>query len=90
MEMLPLARDFPEQPELPVITAPVAVTVQTGERGLPRSYGARTYRDIRSWRDLDRGAHFTAWQVPRTVAQDITAFATTIGAGQVGDVAHRS
>lgn len=68
--------DFPQQPELPVVTVPVAVTVQTGERGLPRSYGARSYQDIRSWRDLDRGAHFTAWQVPRTVADDIVAFAT--------------
>jgi hypothetical protein len=46
-----------------------------GERGLPRSYGARTYRDIRSWRDLAHGAHFTAWQVPGTIADEIATFA---------------
>lgn len=70
--------DFPQQPELPAIDVPVAVAVQTGERGLPRSYGARTYRDIRSWRDLDQGAHFTAWQAPGTVADEIAAFAADL------------
>lgn len=70
--------DHPRQPELPVIDVPVAVAVQTGERGLPRSYGARTYRDIRSWHDLDRGGHFTAWQVPDTLATEVAAFAATL------------
>jgi pimeloyl-ACP methyl ester carboxylesterase len=72
--------DHPRQPELPVIDVPVAVAVQTGERGLPRSYGARTYRDIRSWHDLDRGGHLTAWQAPGTVADEIAALAVAVEA----------
>ncbi|SKC39347.1 epoxide hydrolase family protein [Plantibacter cousiniae (nom. nud.)] len=71
-------RDHPKQPELPLIEVPVAVAVQTGERGLPRSYAARTYTDIRSWEELDCGAHFTAWQVPDVVADRIEAFAVTL------------
>jgi pimeloyl-ACP methyl ester carboxylesterase len=72
--------DHPRQPELPIVEVPVAVAVQTGERGLPRSYGERTYRDVRSWHELDQGGHFTAWQVPRTLADEVAAFATAIGA----------
>ncbi|MCA5922946.1 epoxide hydrolase family protein [Curtobacterium oceanosedimentum] len=72
--------DHPRQPELPVVEVPVAVAVQTGERGLPRSYGARTYRDVRSWHDLDRGGHFTAWQVPDAVADEVVALAVAIDA----------
>ena len=71
-------RDHPKQPELPLIEVPVAVAVQTGERGLPRSYAARTYTDIRSWTELDEGAHFTAWQVPVVVADRIEAFTTSL------------
>lgn len=71
-------RDHPKQPELPLIEVPVTVAVQTGERGLPRSYAARAYSDIRSWTELDRGAHFTAWQVPVAVADRIQAFVETL------------
>lgn len=71
-------RDHPKQPELPLIDVPVAVAVQTGERGFPRSYAARAYSDIRSWTELDRGAHFTAWQVPVAVADRIQAFVETL------------
>ena len=71
-------RDHPKQQELPLIEVPVAVAVQTGERGLPRSYAARTYTDIRSWTELDEGAHFTAWQVPVEVADRIEAFVVTL------------
>lgn len=85
--------DHPRQPELPVIDVPVAVAVHTGERGLPRSYGARTYRDIRSWHDLDRGGHFTAWQVPETLTDEVAAFAATLAqerAERSGPTADRS
>lgn len=67
-------RDHPQQEELPRIHVPVGVAVQTGERGLPRSYAERTYTDIRQWTDLDRGAHFTAWQAPGSVAVQIRSF----------------
>lgn len=67
-------RDHRLQAELPEITVPAGVAVQHGERGLPRSYAARTYRDIRRWTDLDRGGHFTAWQTPQLVAAELTAF----------------
>jgi pimeloyl-ACP methyl ester carboxylesterase len=71
-------RDHRLQPELPLVHVPVAVSVQTGERGLPRSYAARTYTDIRRWRDLDVGAHFTAWQAPRAVTADMRSFAASL------------
>jgi pimeloyl-ACP methyl ester carboxylesterase len=71
-------RDHPQQPELPRIDVPVHVAVQTGEQGLPRSYGERTYTDVRRWIDLDRGAHFTAWQVPDVLAGEVRAFARAL------------
>lgn len=71
-------RDHPQQPELPRIDVPVHVAVQTGERGLPRTYGERTYTDVRRWVDLDRGAHFTAWQVPDVLAEEIRGFAVAL------------
>lgn len=59
---------------MPVIRVPVGVSVQHGERGFPRSYAARTYSDIRVWKQLTTGGHFTAKQSPELVAADMMAF----------------
>lgn len=64
--------------EIPEITVPVGVAVQHGETGMPQSYAARTYKDIRSWRDLDDGGHFPAWQNSREVADGILELARLV------------
>ena len=53
---------------LPMIDVPVGVAVQWGERGFPREYAERTYRDIRTWSQLPEGGHFTVKQSPALVA----------------------
>jgi len=57
-----------------MIDVPVGVSVQWGERGLPREYAERTYRNIRVWKNLPRGGHFTAKQTPDLVAADLAEF----------------
>jgi pimeloyl-ACP methyl ester carboxylesterase len=64
--------------DIPEITVPVCVAVQHGETGMPQSYAARTYKDIRSWRDLDDGGHFPAWQNSREVAEGILDLARMV------------
>lgn len=59
---------------LPEIEVPVGVSVQRGERGFPRSYAARTYRDIRFWNDLPCGGHFSVKETPDLIAADMREF----------------
>ncbi|MGH3650340.1 MAG: alpha/beta fold hydrolase, partial [Acidimicrobiia bacterium] len=59
---------------LPLVTVPVGVAVQWGERGFPREYAERTYTDLRVWSDLPRGGHFTAKQTPDLVAAAMRDF----------------
>jgi hypothetical protein len=66
------------EPELPEISVPVSVAVQYGERGMPRSYAARTYQDIRAWREFEDGGHFTAWQNAEDVATGILGLARLV------------
>lgn len=70
--------DYRQETELPEIFVPVGVAVQHGERGMPQSYAARTYRDIRFWGELEDGGHFPAWQNTREVAEGITALARLV------------
>ncbi|WP_035281364.1 epoxide hydrolase family protein [Brevibacterium album] len=63
--------DDPHETEMPLIDVPVSVLVQHGERGFPRHHAARTYRDIRSWAELEDGGHFAAWQNAEEVARGI-------------------
>lgn len=63
--------DEHHETEIPQIHVPVRVKVHHGERGFPRSYAARTYRDIRSWEELPDGGHFSAWQNPDEVSAGI-------------------
>ncbi len=62
------------EPTLPMVSVPVGVSVQWRERGFPREYAERTYTDIRVWRELLSGGHFTAKQSPELVAADMRAF----------------
>ena len=55
------------EPDSGVVDVPVRVEVLHGERGLPWSDAARTYRDIRSWEELAAGRHFAAWRNPDEV-----------------------
>ncbi|MFC7506095.1 alpha/beta hydrolase, partial [Nocardioides sp. GCM10030258] len=41
----------------------------------PRSAVERQYRDLRYWRELDRGGHFAAAEVPGLLAREVQAFA---------------
>jgi pimeloyl-ACP methyl ester carboxylesterase len=59
---------------IPMVDVPVGVAVQWGERGFPREYAERTYTDIRAWRELPRGGHFTAKQTPDLVAEAMREF----------------
>jgi hypothetical protein len=45
---------------------------------MPRSYAARTYQDIRAWRELEDGGHFTAWQNAEDVATGILGLARLV------------
>ncbi|WP_082606072.1 epoxide hydrolase family protein [Nocardioides sp. Root190] len=45
----------------------------------PRSAVARQYRDLRHWREMDRGGHFAAAEVPDLLAAEIQAFVATLG-----------
>lgn len=68
----------PLEPPLPEIDVPVGVSVQWGERGFPREYAERTYLDIRVWKELPRGGHFTAKQTPGLVADDLRTFVDSL------------
>ena len=72
--------DGKHEPSLPMIDVPVGVSVQWGERGFPSEYTARTYRDIRIWKDLPRGGHFAAKQTPELVAEDLKQFTRSLDA----------
>lgn len=66
------------EPSLPRIDVPVGVSVQWGERGFPREYAERTYQDIRVWKELPSGGHFTAKQTPDLVAEDLRTFVASL------------
>lgn len=64
----PYAEDAPAPPQPPVLV-PATIGIPVGDRGYPRSLAEHTYRDIRVFRPLERGAHFTAREVPQEVAR---------------------
>jgi epoxide hydrolase len=63
---------------IPLIDVPVGVAVQWGERGFPREYAERTYTDLRYWKELPGGGHFTAKQSPDLVVAAIREFFTDL------------
>jgi epoxide hydrolase len=56
----------------PLIEVPASLIIQTRESGYPRSLGEKSYLDIRSFKRLERGGHFPAWETPDDVASAIT------------------
>jgi len=67
--------DFDEHPR---ITVPAAVVINTHEHGYPRSLAEKTYTDLREFRRLDRGGHFTAWENPVEIARAIRRHAERV------------
>lgn len=65
---------------LPVIEVPASVAVQRHEREYPRAMAERAYADLRSFRHMPSGGHFTAAEEPAAVAGDIRALARSVGA----------
>jgi len=63
---------------LPLVRVPAAIAIQQHERGMPRSMSERTYMDIRSFTNLDRGGHFTAFEEPELVADIIRVHAIEV------------
>jgi hypothetical protein len=39
----------------------------------PRAWAARTY-NVQRWTVMERGGHFSEWEIPEEVADDIRAF----------------
>ncbi|WP_375387494.1 epoxide hydrolase family protein [uncultured Amnibacterium sp.] len=60
--------DDPVQAAQPPIEVPAAIALALGDRGYPRALAEHTYRDIRTFRTLERGGHFVAREVPQEVA----------------------
>lgn len=58
----------PAAPPQPPITVPAAIALPLGDRDYPRSLAEHTYKDIRVFRRLARGGHFTARENPDAVA----------------------
>lgn len=67
-------RDAKNEPPLPTISVPAGISVSLADRNMPREFSERTYKDIRFWNELPRGAHFTAKEEPDLVAADIRDF----------------
>ncbi|KAK4502298.1 hypothetical protein PRZ48_005723 [Zasmidium cellare] len=56
------------------ISIPVGVSVFPGDQSYaPRSWGERYYSSIVHWRDVERGGHFAAWEVPDIFVRETAA-----------------
>ena len=67
-------------PDIPLISVPAAVVVQTHERLYPESYAHRTYTDIRSFAKLEHGGHFASSEAPDAIAEVVRSLAVEVGA----------
>lgn len=56
------------EPLHPLIEVPASIVIQTHESAYPRSLAEKSYTDIRAFRRLEHGGHFTAWEAPDAVA----------------------
>jgi pimeloyl-ACP methyl ester carboxylesterase len=73
--------DWPHNGKRPIIPVPVAVT-QSHEWNMPlfpRSIAERAASDIRRYSAPDRGGHFMAFEEPRLVAHELSAFMREVG-----------
>jgi pimeloyl-ACP methyl ester carboxylesterase len=66
-------------PDIPLISVPAAIVVQTHERLYPESYAHRTYTDIRSFAKLESGGHFVACEAPDAIAAVVRSLAADVG-----------
>jgi pimeloyl-ACP methyl ester carboxylesterase len=74
--------DWRHNGKRPIITVPVAVT-QSHEWNMPlfpRSIAERAASDIRRYSAAESGGHFMAFEEPRLVADELTAFMREVGA----------
>jgi pimeloyl-ACP methyl ester carboxylesterase len=56
------------------ISVPVAITVFPGESyQAPRSWAERAYPNLNSYKQVDKGGHFAAWEQPELFAAEILA-----------------
>jgi len=56
------------------ISLPVAITVFPGEQHqAPETWARRAYRNLRYFREVDRGGHFAAWEEPQLFAEEMRA-----------------
>ncbi|HYI25815.1 MAG TPA: epoxide hydrolase [Thermomicrobiales bacterium] len=55
----------------PLIEVPASIVVQTHEGEYPRSLAEKSYLDLRSFKKLEVGGHFTAFEAPSRVARAI-------------------
>lgn len=55
----------------PLVVTPASVLVNTHERGYPKSLAEKSYTDIRAFKRLEHGGHFTAWENPGEIAAAI-------------------
>lgn len=61
-------------PQLPPVTVPVAITLTPDDSTYPHEFAARTYTDIRQFRDATVGGHFFALEQPELLAKDLRDF----------------
>lgn len=54
------------------INIPVGVSIFPGDtNSAPRSWGERYYLNIVHWRDVEKGGHFAAWEVPDLFVREV-------------------
>ncbi|KAF2162905.1 hypothetical protein M409DRAFT_68866 [Zasmidium cellare ATCC 36951] len=54
------------------ISIPVGVSIFPGDLNYaPRSWGERYYSNIVHWRDVEKGGHFAAWEVPGLFVREV-------------------
>lgn len=51
---------------------PVGVSVFPGDQTYaPRKWGERYYKNIIHWKDVEKGGHFAAWEVPKVFVREV-------------------
>lgn len=74
-----LYREVDWRAQLAPVVVPTGCSIFPGEIiRPPRAAVERQYRQLRYWRELDRGGHFAAAEVPDLLASEIQAFAGTL------------
>jgi pimeloyl-ACP methyl ester carboxylesterase len=64
--------------QIPPVEVPAAVFVQRHEADYPESLARDFYRDLRVFERLDEGGHFTAAEVPDSLAERIRRFVVSL------------